>query len=69
MKALGINGRNLIGSLDLNDFINLEGLTCYNNQLTTSLSLDKCLKLKKIECHENHLTQINLPKGESLELL
>ena len=39
------NREKLEGELDLNDFVNLEELFCYDNKLT-SLKLDNCSKLR-----------------------
>jgi len=57
IKYLDICDKNLTGALDLSDFVNLEELYCYNNQLT-DLNLGKCLKLKRLNCENNKLTKI-----------
>jgi len=49
---LDIKEKNLQGSLDLSDFVNLEELECGNNKLT-SLNLDNCLKLRILYCYKN----------------
>jgi len=59
VKELRVSGKNLVGSLDLNDFVNLEKLYCSNNQLV-SLKLDNCLKLKTVCCDNNYLSDLKL---------
>lgn len=55
---LNINRKNLIGSLDLTDFTNLETLDCFFNQLT-SLELTGLIKLELIACNDNLLTNLD----------
>lgn len=56
---LVLNKKNLQGSLDLSDFVNLEELNCQYNELT-SLNLDNCRKLKKISCGSNKLAELKI---------
>ena len=68
IKELNIEEKNLQGSLDLSDFVNLNYLNCYNNELT-SLNLSSCIKLEAIECHKNQLTNLDLSDCSSLTRL
>jgi hypothetical protein len=68
IKELNLENKNLTGSLDLSDFVNLEELYCEKNKLT-SLNLSSCADLKEIHCQDNNLTEINLPQGKELEIL
>jgi len=69
---LNINGKNLEGELDLNDFINLEKLDCSFNQLT-SLSLGNCEKLTHLNCSWNKFVNTDflktIPHKEKLKVL
>jgi Heterokaryon incompatibility protein (HET) len=49
---LNISSENLIGELDLSDFVNLKELICSNNQLT-KLDLTNCKELTKLDCSKN----------------
>jgi hypothetical protein len=48
--------KNLVGALDLSDFINLKTLCCSGNKLT-SLKISGCYQLKEIYCANNKLTE------------
>jgi hypothetical protein len=63
---LDISSKNLTGSLDLSDFVNLEELNCRGNELT-SLSINNCAKLKKINCYGNKLADLEVSGLEQLE--
>ncbi|RHZ36713.1 protein kinase domain-containing protein [endosymbiont GvMRE of Glomus versiforme] len=54
ITGLNICNKNLQGHLDLSDFVNLEELNCYDNQLT-SLNLNNCLKLKKLDISDTDI--------------
>ncbi|CAG8700695.1 21165_t:CDS:2, partial [Racocetra persica] len=43
---------------NLSDFVNLEELVCYDNELT-SLNLNNCTKLREIRCSDNQLTNLD----------
>src|SRR6185312_9433846 len=58
IKGLEINDKNLEGHLDLRDFVNLEGLKCSENELT-SIDLSNNRKLEVINCSNNLLTDID----------
>ena len=72
ITELDIRRQNLIGHLDLSDFINLEGLGCHDNQLT-SLDLSQCGNLERISCAINQFTSVDflntLPHPEKLNFL
>lgn len=65
---LKLSDLNLIGSLDLSDFINLEKLDCSTNQLT-ELILSNNNKLKKVNCYSNLLTKIDLSNCNNIASL
>ncbi|GBC08653.1 hypothetical protein RclHR1_00830004 [Rhizophagus clarus] len=56
---LYINNRNLIGHLDLSDFVNLKKLNCSENQIT-SLDISKNELLTELDCYQNKLTNLDL---------
>jgi hypothetical protein len=64
IKHLGLNKKNLTGSLDLSDFVNLEELWCWDNKLT-SLNLSNCPDLVTLDCNKNKLANLILPKDIS----
>jgi hypothetical protein len=49
----------LKGILDLKDFVNLEELHCWDNELT-QLDLSNCSQLRSLYCNNNQLTELNL---------
>ena len=61
--TLNINGQNkayndkLKGSLNLEGFVNLEELNCWDNQLN-QLDLSNCPNLTKLHCSDNGLTNL-----------
>ncbi|CAI2169567.1 13093_t:CDS:10 [Funneliformis geosporum] len=59
VKELDISKKNLEGTLDLSDFINLEKLNCAFNQLSV-INLSNCLRLKDLDCGFNKLTSLDL---------
>jgi hypothetical protein len=59
IKELYACSKNLQGTLDLSDFVDLEELRCHNNKLT-SLNLDNCGKLKNLSCSSNQLTELKV---------
>jgi len=66
VKILDIKDKNLIGSLNLSDFVNLEILDCWGNQLT-DLKLDNCQQLRILNCNDNQLTNLDLTSLDKLE--
>jgi Leucine-rich repeat (LRR) protein len=64
---LSISYKELEGSLDLKDFVNLELLDCSNNQLTV-LDLVNCQKLKYFSCSSNKLVALDLTNLSQLEI-
>src|SRR5437763_14108618 len=58
IQGLKIKNENLEGHLDLSDFINLKGLDCSKNELT-SINLSNNRKLEIINCSNNLLTDID----------
>ncbi|RHZ36158.1 leucine-rich repeat domain-containing protein [endosymbiont GvMRE of Glomus versiforme] len=69
IAKLDISRKNLTGSLDLNDFVNLERLNCSDNQLS-HLYLTNYNKLIEIKCSSNKLKAINFPEQvEKLTIL
>src|SRR4051812_19991145 len=63
IKELNISKKNLTGSLDCSDFINLEKLNCSQNQLT-NLNLTGCVKLKELDCSNNNITNLPIIEDE-----
>lgn len=63
---LGIHSRNLEGSLDLSDFVNLEELHCLFNQLTF-LNISNCPRLTVLMCYNNQLTNLDLRNNKKLK--
>src|SRR4051794_10319484 len=59
IKQLNIADQKLLGSLNLNSFINLEYLNCEDNRLT-NLEASDLVKLKEILCSNNRLTSDGL---------
>jgi len=55
---LDLTYQNLAGVLDCSDFINLEGLWCWNNQLT-ELILPPLPNLIVLDCDNNYLTKLD----------
>jgi len=58
-KLTSLGRRNLVGTLDLSDFINLEKLNCSNNQLTELILLNS-YRLEWLYCSNNQLTDLSL---------
>ncbi|RIA82834.1 hypothetical protein C1645_834754 [Glomus cerebriforme] len=58
IKELDLSRRELVGKLDLSDFVKLEVLNCSNNQLTV-LDIQNCSQLRKINCKVNNLTELD----------
>jgi chromosome segregation ATPase len=56
---LYIDNMNLVGRIDLSDFIKLEKLNCSDNQIT-SLDISKNKLLTEIDCSKNKLTNLDL---------
>jgi len=69
---LNLNGKNLVGHLDLRDFTSLESLSCLGNKLT-SLDLSRCTNLIKTNCSSNKFDDTyflgKIPNKEKLEIL
>src|SRR5437763_16425330 len=69
---LNIKEKELEGSLQLKNFINLEELNCSHNQLA-DLDLTDCRDLQKLDCSFNYLTNVNflqtIPRPQKLEIL
>lgn len=65
-KKLDVNDKSLEGYLDLSDFVNLEELTCNNNQLT-DVKLDNCLKLESFQCWSNQFTNLDFTNLNQLK--
>ena len=61
IKKLDIALKNLPGSLDLFDFINLEELNCYDNQLT-QLTLPNPNRIRWVNVENNYLTDLSFLK-------
>jgi len=61
IRYLEINGKGLVGSLDLTDFVNLEELYCYDNQLTGIKFADSSLnKLRVLHVGGNNFPEQDL---------
>jgi Leucine-rich repeat (LRR) protein len=65
---LDIGRSGLIGSLVLENWINLERLDCYHNQLT-SLTLKNCPNLNRVECSDNELANLIIDKDGQISVL
>ncbi|CAG8517623.1 3537_t:CDS:2 [Scutellospora calospora] len=66
IKGLNIDGKDLTGDLNLNDFIDLKELNCSYNNLT-QLDLTNCNQLERLDCSNNYLQELKLPSsGEKL---
>src|SRR6266545_3380298 len=59
IKKMDISKKNLTGTLDCSDFVNLEELDCSSNKLT-SLNLNNCLKLRTLNCYNNNFAEQDL---------
>jgi Leucine-rich repeat (LRR) protein len=59
ITELNIYREGLLGTLDLSDFIQLEKLQCWCNQLT-SLNVNHCLNLNSLEISNNKLKSLNI---------
>lgn len=68
IKFLDIAKRKLEGILDLSDFINLEDLICWGNQIT-QLILPNNDKLRMLDCSVNNLTKLDLKRFFNLKVL
>jgi len=68
VKELNISDKNLEGFLDLTEFVNLEELECYNNQLS-SLDLSGLGELRILDCSDNNLTNLTLSNCTSITYL
>jgi len=61
IRHLEMSGERLQGSLDLTDFVSLEELYCYNNQLTEIKFADSSLnKLRVLHVGDNNFPEQNL---------
>src|SRR5437763_2875174 len=58
ITELSIRRQNLRGSLNLEGFVNLEILICYENQLT-NLNLSDCGNLQVLWCSSNQFTNLS----------
>src|SRR5207237_4043274 len=65
ITKLNISNKNLTGSLDLRDFVNLEELDCSENNLI-NLTISNYHKLKKNDYRHNQFTTLDI--GNQLEL-
>src|SRR4051812_29118841 len=65
---LDIWNKNLEGSLDLSDFVNLEELECGINKLTFC-RVSNCPKLREIYCFDNQLTSLEINNLDNIEEL
>jgi len=68
VEQLDVSNKELEGSLDLTDFINLKKLYCSDNKLT-SLKLSNLTKLETIFCSNNQLTNLEINGLNNLENL
>ena len=57
ISYLNIKQKDLIGSLDLSDFTNLESIFCSHNKLT-SLKINNSISLRLLDCSDNQLNQL-----------
>ena len=67
-KSIDISGKKISSFDELSYFVNLEELTCSNNQIS-SLDLTKLPNLKSLSCENNKLTTLDISKNSALVTL
>ncbi|CAG8643481.1 34514_t:CDS:2 [Gigaspora margarita] len=72
-RIIDVANKNLVGSLDLSEYSNLEELVILTNQITDLIFSEKDENITKIEAYNNHLISLNflisLPNPEKLKWL
>ncbi|KAF0496478.1 Serine/threonine protein kinase [Gigaspora margarita] len=72
-RVIDVAEKNLVGSLDLSEYSNLEELVILTNQITDLIFSEKNENITKIEAYNNHLINLNflisLPNPEKLKWL
>ncbi len=68
IKRLYVENKGLKSITEVEFFVNLEKLYCFNNQLAI-LDVSKNLKLLDLRCNRNQLTNLNISKNANLEVL
>ncbi|RHZ35836.1 hypothetical protein [endosymbiont GvMRE of Glomus versiforme] len=72
-KAINVSKRNLTGSLDLREYLQLEELVIEINQISNLIFSENNKNITKIEAYNNQLTSLNfltsLPNPERLKWL
>lgn len=68
ITKLDLVGKSLTSSLNCTDFVNLEELYCFSNNLT-NLTINNCPNLKEINCEYNQLTNLELSNNLALTKL
>ncbi len=67
-KSIDVSGKKISSFDELSYFVNLEELTCSNNQIS-SLDLSKLPNLKSLSCENNKLTSLDITKNSALVTL
>ncbi|MBR3519815.1 MAG: Ig-like domain-containing protein [Paludibacteraceae bacterium] len=67
-KTIDISGKKIASFDELSYFVNLEELTCSNNQIS-SLDLSKLANLKSLICDNNKLSKLDISKNSELTSL
>ncbi|KAF0408744.1 Serine/threonine protein kinase [Gigaspora margarita] len=72
-RVINVAVKNLVGSLDLREYSNLEELVIEMNQITNLIFSEKNKNISKIEAYDNQLTSLDflnsLPNPEKLKWL
>lgn len=61
-------GKGIANLTGIESFVNIGGLYCYSNNLT-SLDVSKNIKLRELWCHHNQLTNLDVSKNVALTTL
>ena len=65
---LSVSNKSITDLTGIEEFVNITGLSCYNNQLT-SLDVSKNTALTKIVCNQNQLTSLDVSNNTALTIL
>ncbi|MBJ2175885.1 chromosome condensation regulator RCC1, partial [Aureibaculum sp. A20] len=65
---LSVSSKNISDLTGIEDFVALEELLCFNNQLS-NLDISNNLALKELKCYSNNLTNLNVKNNTALTLL
>lgn len=59
LLAVGLTGNKLVGELDLSSCQTIEGLSCYDNNIT-SINVSGCSNLSSLDCHSNLIKTLDV---------